>query len=225
MRDAWFCYEMTFDGSFVPVIYYDEYPKKSAGGKENTPDRLQIIKIPYNSAQPDGEYSLSQLQKLYPNPKGLQKRELSLIDNRQEKQMARMVTGYMSSQGQFFDTAAQADLYDASYELTQAVTAAVVRQFGDEKSQEEVNGYADGIRSFITENEKIIREYLDARAAVQGSNRVDNEVGGPTAGDNPPDDTPLRGEPDIPVENPPPTEAVPEGTGEEPSPKRKVSRL
>lgn len=217
IRDAWFCYEKNFAGKYIPVIYYDEPPAKSMNGKENTPDRIQVIKVPEISTETDGEYSLITLQKLYPNLKLLQKESSSVIDKEKEKEMARPVNGYMSSQGQFFDTEAQADLYDATYELTQAATAAVRKEFGDDRSQEDINTIADGIRSFITENERVIREYLDARTAItkDASGDAAGMDRSPT-GDNPSDDTSIRGESDTRLEGGEGTEDQSPATGDEP---------
>lgn len=211
MRRAWFCYELSF-GRPCPVIYYDEYPPKLFP-KEATPQRLQIVEISHLIPQVDGEYSLSEMQQLYPISKVLQKETSDANVKTKEQQMARPVSGYQTSQGNFFETEEEANLFEATYELDMVTTASVRKQFGDETTQEHVEVISTGLRGFIEDNEKIIREFLDARAAfTQSENHKRDEMDRPTTKDNTTDDPSLRGVSDSGVAAEPITEEKPERT-------------
>ena len=193
-RRAWFCYELNFANRPTPVIYYDDPPPRMFP-KEATPRRLQVVEISDLSPEPDGEHSFAVLQKLYPLSKVLQKETSDAIVQSKEKQMARPVTGYQTSQGNFFETEEEANLFEATYELDMVTTASVRKQFGDETTQEHVEVISTGLRSFIENNEKVIREFLDARAAFTQAQRTEAApMDRPSTEDNSSDDPQLRSE-------------------------------
>lgn len=203
---AWFCYERDFADRPVPVIYYDELPSTSAGGKENIRKRSQIVEISHLPKGPDGEYSFAELLHLYPL---LKSNGDNGIVNDKEKNMSRPVSGFLTSQGQFFETQQEADFYDATYELNRAATRAVAEHGGFDAEQ--ADSIAEGIKAFIGDNEKVIREYLNARAALTTDGSASHvQVDGSTAEDNPTDDPSIRSSSDTQLDEEAPTEALPE---------------
>lgn len=201
MRRAWFCYEHNFAMRYSPVIYYDELPVRMHG---KVTHRVQVVEITNLPVGVDGEFSFAQLQDLYP----LQIREDSAIRENKEKEMSRPVSGFLTSQGQFFDTKEEADFYDAAYELNVACLKAV-RDHGYE-DEEQASTVAEGIQRFISDNAPVIEEFLSTKSALDRVSKGGDGVDGHTTGDNPSDDPQVRVRPDseVAVEEAP--EAVPE---------------
>lgn len=200
-RRAWFCYEHNFAMHYSPVIYYDELPIKMQGKDMH---RVQVVEITDLPVGVDGEFSFAQLQDLYP----LQIREDSAIREDKEKEMSRPVSGFLTSQGQFFDTKEEADFYDAAYELNVACLKAV-KEHGYE-DEEQASSVAEGIQRFISDNASVIEEFLSTKGALDRVSKSRDGVDGHTTGDNPTDDPQVRvrSDSEVAVEEAP--EAVPE---------------
>lgn len=201
-RRAWFAYEMNFDECYQPVIYYDELPAKPLGSRRERHNRILTVEITH--LLPDeNDPPFAQLQVLYP----LKIREETVIrEERKEKQMARPVQGFLTSQGKFFDTKEEADFYDASYELDVAIIKAAESLGIEDDAQ--TQSISKGIRDFITANAATIEELLSTRKALANVGKSD-ELDGPTADHNPTDDPPVRDEADSPVAQAAPTEDQP----------------
>lgn len=192
MRKAWFCYEFVHEERPAPVVYYDYLPVASASGKENIKPRVQLVEISHLTELNQPIPSLITLSNMYPYKPPLK------IPHQDAKEivMTRPVSGFQTSQGKFFDTEEEANLYEASFDLNEATTAAV-RSFepetiGDFPIEDSL---VKGITSFIASNEKLISKYLNARAAMlRTTSETSPSVDGPPAVSHTPDDTSVRSE-------------------------------
>jgi hypothetical protein len=179
-RKAWFCFESVF-GKWSPVIYYDEEPSKeyhrSVFEKEHTP----YILIPAEFIAGDEVFvSFHELQSMLQIPTPPPTLPI------EEPVMVRPVEGYITSQGQYFDTEAKATLYEAGFDLRNAFHKAIVA-FSLEQNQalptETVETAVSLILDVLKAEHETAIKYLTAVGTVS---RAD-AVGGHSASDTPQD--------------------------------------
>lgn len=123
--------------------------------------------------------------------------------------MPRPVTGYLTSQGKYFDSEKEATLYELSHEVNKQIIK-YLKNIGVTDAYEEDS--ANQIHSFIILNETILCEYLLARRAFnseQGNHEVDRQAEPNTSKDDPP----VWVRDDIPVDTNTNAEDTTENTG------------
>lgn len=201
-RRAWFCYEFVHDYIPSPVVYYDVLPQASANGKEAVKPRVQTTEVTHLWGSFPGGFLLHVLSHAYPYNPPLKKETSGDI---KEATMTRPVQGYQTTQGAFFDTEMEANLYEATYDLEVAATEAVAEFVPNEEHFTE--SLVAGIKAFITDNKELVRKYIDARAAsisVKGEETTDVDRQSTEADTT--DDTRVWGSEDRELDDPPATE-------------------
>lgn len=202
-RKAWFCYELDQANQPVPCIYYDEPPLRSHG------KRRIVAEFTLNDIEVT--MSFASLCVIYPYKESIDNSNAVVIPSKQEKQdMSHPVSGYLTSQGKFFETSAEAELYEARYILNKATTQAVM-DIGV-RGEPEIAAAVDAIVSFINQNDELINNYLFARR-ILGSQSSPNGLDGSAETNLPSDDPSLRDTSSGELASPPTTETVPSTAG------------
>lgn len=165
-RKAWFCYEQDQSNQPVPVIFYDEIP--TSAGKRKI---LQSWEIPEEIAE---TLSFKALQDMYPyfsQQETLQYTTNPVVSEQMETQMTRPVEGFLTSQGKFFESKLDADLYEARYNLNSAIAKAAfsIGVVG----QDNINHAVETFVGFINSNTEVIEAYIFARRCVETTGVVD----------------------------------------------------
>jgi len=188
MKQAWFCYVLIHGYIPAPRIYYDILPL------DKYIDRVQLTNVSDLAERTPKHFTLDLLAAMYPYIPPLKEESSDATIATKEKQMTRPVTGFQTSQGNFFETEAEANLFEASYELHEATTTAVHNfepRPADDQSFED--SLVEGIKAFIASHERIIRKYLDARATLTPKGLSDTvSVDGPPAKADPSNDPSVR---------------------------------
>lgn len=222
-RKAWFCYE---GDNQSPVIYYDFLPTTSVNGKETVKKKKQVVEISHLLDVDGKAPPLFMLVKDYPMSKVLDERlkkpERNGSINQQETKMVRPVSGFQTSQGTFYETEREAVLFEASFALHEAVTDAVAA-FGVDRNEPLFETFVDGVKDFVSHNEKVVKDYLEAKAAftverdgelaAKYGSKKDDGLDGQSAGDSAVDDPSVRSEDNQQVDSPPDAEDQSSTTG------------
>jgi hypothetical protein len=88
--------------------------------------------------------------------------------------MPRPVTGYLTSQGKYFDSEREATLYELSFEVNKQIRK-YLKAIGVTGEYEE--GSANQILAFIIDNETLLSDYLLARRASEDEQSYHEVVG------------------------------------------------
>lgn len=155
---AIFCYEFNQGNQPYPVLYPDGLPPRLVG----KPVKREMITVVI-----DPDATIDQLMRVIPHPKLLHKETINV---KKEYQMPRPVEGFLTSTGHFFDTAAEADLFEARYELDIASTEAVeamTEYLAKEGAGIDIPTYLiQALPTFIEQNEQVILDLINARRAI-----------------------------------------------------------
>lgn len=205
-RRVWFGYELDHSNRPTPVLFYDDPPPKSHGKRPI----VQVVELD----EPQATFSFYSLCVIYPYiPQQETLQSTPTVVSSKELNMTRPVNGYMTKQGKFFESEAEANFYEAAYALNKAAATGVVALgvTGEENVEETIKAIVD----FIAFNRDLVTEYLRARGTLEDE-QTDHVVDGQSTEDNPPDDPSIRSGPDTSVAETPPTETQSQTTGEPP---------
>ena len=205
-RRVWFGYELDHSNKPTPVLFYDDPPPKSHG-------KCPIVQVVELEA-PQSELSFRSLCVIYPYlPQQETLQTTTSVVSSKEKQMTRPVEGFMTKQGKFFETEAEANFYEAAFALNKAAaTAAVALGVSGEENVEEA---VKALINFIAFNRDLVTDFIGARRALEEQQTRDAMDGQP-AFDNTADDPSVWDEPDTQVAETPSTETQSQTTGEPP---------
>lgn len=212
MRKAFLIYRKDHRDKWRPQIYYDEFLHKKYDTEILGPHDIS------HYVGEDNEVSLSfarlDLQYL---TYGIE----PVNEKKENKVMSpQAVTGFLTSNGKYFPTEWEANLYEQSLELNNRVTAAVVALresvFEHSHMDDFFTTLPEKVITFINVNEDLIRAYINARQVVVSPLTVSEPsgtsdgVGGQTTISGADDDSRVRvssdllvGEDEVPEEVPP----------------------
>lgn len=220
MRKAFFAYQQSNIGTWEPVIFYDSIPTAGSGAKSKEDIPVLSNTAPVATTD-DGETFLgfAELQLMFPldADKRLQNETIrTRINKLRRKSMVRPVEGFQTAQGKFFETEAQADLYENGFILRDilrdmaktknpmATTDAVDALVGDVLDALKINyevaaRYLEAVKKLAEAQERPAGAVPDAGGHVEdaglraGSQSTDVKDGQSTPG-NQADDPSLRDE-------------------------------
>lgn len=211
MRKAYLIYRMNGRGRWTPQIYYDEFYTDIRTQKSQ-----QGILGPYDISRYMGEDN-EVFQSFYALDKEYLQSSTEDATTQREYQMSpQPVTGYLTSNGKYFATEWEANLYEQSLELNIRATDAVVAlrewSIAEVTMDEFFQGLPAKLIDFININEDLILAYINARQTEvtdpdhhqQGGITLRNDgVGGQTTVSNQDDDSRVRGSINSPVDQVP----------------------
>lgn len=220
---------------FTPQIYYDEFYTDMRTQKTE-----KDILGPYDISHYVGEDNEVSVSFSALNAEYLQNNDPDATEEREYQIVPQAVTGFLTSNGKYFSTEWEANLYEKSLELNHRVTSAVVQlkkdydvvnlQYDhDRKDETGINRFfqtlVPKVIEFIDINEDLILAYINARQTVipdpdhHQSGEItlrDNELGGQTEATDQDDDTRVRSDADTPVASTPDAEDHTTRTGRKP---------
>lgn len=182
-RKAFLCYEKNNRGGFSPSIVYDELTK-STQGKENNRNYVATFDVSHH-VDPDTQevsFSFASLQVMYPPEKPLINDRTNPKEKERRQEMARPVSGYLSSTGQFFDTVEEAEFFDASFELQHKLLSHALLQTSDMTPEH--------FMEILTDIQPELVDYVTTKKRLEAL----NEPAGQPADDSEDDDTRVRDE-------------------------------
>lgn len=141
--NIWFYYEKQPTGKWATVVRYGDRPQEKGINGAN-PQTQCITELVAEDLEPNGEAkSFGYLEKKYP-------REQELI-------VARKAEGFLTSDGQFFDTEKEAKAYEAALNLNSSMLEAL-RVIKDQKVRTFIS---EQLIHFIKANYKIVSDYIN----------------------------------------------------------------